>query len=380
MIATMWAVGSGLWPGCPGSDPYGFRSSADIAAVMRRRIKAGEAGVDDRTRYRIACATVERAARIQGEPIAHVDANDLLAWLEGIESATVVPPEGIADFAAAVRPALAGSGPLAEAVDAALRRMAGAGAGLVITLAPIAPDAVAVTRAASRPDRPATVRDLVSDPELATTVRGLPRTADEVFAADPARLRAAATLRRQLCDALRAGQPLPIGAQAKHEVLTEVLRELHHPAAPNGRLRLLFATESAETRPFAFGPLPVRPPGRGRALTLGLMSMRHTELDTEVAGYWFRNRLVSVPGRSFADVAAYCHRDSVPRLHRLAASGVSDLLMHHTGFEPAVIGFYRAVAEVTATTDLRVRPFYLAGHGTLSGTPWPALPTETGSL
>ncbi|WP_405950575.1 hypothetical protein OG588_33940 [Streptomyces prunicolor] len=348
--------------------------------MMRRRIKAGEAGVDDRTRYRIACATVERAARIQGEPIAHVDANDLLAWLEGIESATVVPPEGIADFAAAVRPALAGSGPLAEAVDAALRRMAGAGAGLVITLAPIAPDAVAVTRAASRPDRPATVRDLVSDPELATTVRGLPRTADEVFAADPARLRAAATLRRQLCDALRAGQPLPIGAQAKHEVLTEVLRELHHPAAPNGRLRLLFATESAETRPFAFGPLPVRPPGRGRALTLGLMSMRHTELDTEVAGYWFRNRLVSVPGRSFADVAAYCHRDSVPRLHRLAASGVSDLLMHHTGFEPAVIGFYRAVAEVTATTDLRVRPFYLAGHGTLSGTPWPALPTETGSL
>ncbi|MGH1554107.1 hypothetical protein ACRAWF_25725 [Streptomyces sp. L7] len=78
-------------------------------------------------------------------------------------------------------------------------------------------------------------------------------------------------------------------------------------------------------------------------------------------------------------MAAYCHRDSIPRLHRLAASGVSDLLMHHTGFEPAVIGFYRAVAEVTATTELRVRPFYLAGRGTLSGTPWPALPTETGS-
>lgn len=379
MIATMWALASGLWPGYPGPDPYGFRSSADIAAVMCRRIAAGEAGADDRTRYRIACATVERAARIQGTPMAHVDADDLLAWLEGIESATVVPPVGIADFTAAVRPALAGSGPLAETVDTALRRIGGAGAGLVITLTPVAPGTVAVTQAAGRPDRPATVRDLVADPDLAAAVAGLPRTADEVFATDPARLRAAATLRRQLGNALRTGQPLPIGAQARHEVLTEVLRELHHPAAPAGRLRLLFATEAAETRPFAFGPLPSRPPGRGRTLTLGLMSMRHTELDAKVAGYWFRNRLVSVPGRSFADVAAYCHRDSVPRLHRLAASGVSDLRMHHTGFEPAVIGFYRAVSEVTATTGLRVHPFYLASRRTLSGTPWPALPTETRS-
>lgn len=379
MIATLWAVGNSSWPGRPGPDPYGFRSSVDIAAVMLRRIAAGEAGADDRTRYRIACATVERAARIQGEPVAHVDADDLLAWLEGTDPATVLPPERIADFAATVEPALAGSGSLAEAVDAALRRVAGAGAGLVITLTPIAPPGAAVTRAGGRPDRPATARDVVADSALAAAVAALPHTADEVFAADPARLRAAATLRRQLGEALRTGQPLPIGAQAKHEVLTEVLRELHHPAAPTGRLRLLFATEAAEMRPFPFGPLAAWPPGQGRTLAIGLMSMRHTELDAEVAGYWFRNRLVSVPGRSFADVAAYCHRDSVPRLRRLAASGVSDLLIHHTGFEPAVIGFYRAVAEVAATTALRVRPFYLARRGTLSGTPWPALPTDKGS-
>jgi hypothetical protein len=113
-------------------------------------------------------------------------------------------------------------------------------------------------------------------------------------------------------------------------------------------------------------------PHSGETVHLGLMSIRHTDLDPDVAGYWFRNRLVSVPGRSQAESDAYCHRNSVPRLHALIDRGVTDIVLTHTGYEPAAIGFYRAVAEVTATKPLRIHPRYLA-RGVRYGTPWPQI-------
>ncbi|MGH1554106.1 hypothetical protein ACRAWF_25720 [Streptomyces sp. L7] len=145
--------------------------------------------------------------------------------------------------------------------------MVGAGAGLVITLAPIGPDARRRgDPAAGRPDagpsdrprpgrRPRAGRH--GSGPAADSRRGIRRRSGAALRPPP---RCADSLAMQL----RTGQPLPIGAQAKHGGPHRVLRELHHPAAPNGRLRLLFATESAETRPFAFSPLAARPPGQGR--------------------------------------------------------------------------------------------------------------------
>jgi hypothetical protein len=219
---------------------------------------------------------------------------------------------------------------------------------------------------------------VLPDQALADAVAALPRTADLVFADDRRRLRNAQVLRDQIRVAIATGQVLSVGAQAKHEVLTEVLRELHHPSAPSGAIRLMFAVEGSEAAPFPFGGLPSRadqssqPDRPGTRLTLGLMSMRHTEIDADVSGYWFRNRLVSVPGRSQAETEAYCYRDTLTRLRRMADGGVTELHVRHTGFEPAVIGFYRAAAEIIRDTTLTVRPSYLIGRGIVEGTPWPA--------
>lgn len=372
MIATFWIVERGPWPGQDGADVDGVQSASDIIAVIERRLLSGEAAVDDRTRYRIACATIERAARKIGSPVAQVDAADLLAWFDGQPLRTVHTPTEVAQFAQASAAVLDGSGGFGEAVEAATRKALVAQAGLVITVGPSYVGSADVVHADTRPPRPVASRAVEADPELAQLLAGVERSADDVFASDRWRLRSAERLREQIRLAVATGEPLPIGVQSRHDVLTEVFRELHHPGGPSGTVRLLYAAHGAESPPFRFGPLPARPYRGTKVLSVGLMSIRHTEADAEVAAYWFRNRLVSVPGRSQAEDEAYCYRDSFPRLHRLADEGVTDLVVRHTGYEPAAIGFYRAVAEVVRDRDLKVQPQYLMGaRDVVDGTPWP---------
>lgn len=373
MIATFWSVPLGPWPGQDGVDVHGFRSAVDILNVIDRRLRAGEAGGDDRTRYRIACATVERGARTIGTVVARVNADDLLAWMQGTPTSTVHPPSRVAALKAGAAEVLAGSGPVAAAVANACEAAIAQQAGLVITVEPDVSADESVARASSQPERPVQARSILPDPDLADRLGQLPRTADLVFAGDRWRLRSAEILRGQVRTAVATGEPLSVGMQAKHDVLTEVLRELHDPTARRGAMRIVYATEASEGEPFRFGPLPASGAYRGESVHLGLMSIRHTELDAEVSGYWFRNRLVSVPGRSQADSEAHCYRDTVPRLHALADRGVTDIFLTHTGYEPAAIGFYRAVAQVVATRALRVHPRYLTGHGVSRGTSWPQL-------
>jgi hypothetical protein len=371
MIATIWSVPHGPWPGQEGADTRGFRSAVDILYVIDRRLRSGEAGADDRTRYRIACATVERGVRTIGTPLARVDADDLLAWMDGTETVTVHSPDHVPVLRAEAAHALDGSGPLCTAVIRACEQAIAQQAGLVVTVEPDVGAHGAVARALAPPNRPVRARTITADPGLADLVGRLPRTADLVFAGDGRRLRSADVLRGQIRNAIATGEPLAVGSQAKHDVLTEVLRELHHPNAESGAIRIMYATEASESAPFPFGPLPTSAAERGESVHLGLMSIRHTQLDPDVAGYWFRNRLVSVPGRSQVESEAYCYRDTIPRLHGLVDRGVTDVVLTHTGYEPAALGFYRAAARVIATRPLTIHPRYLARRGLRHGTPWP---------
>ena len=89
-----------------------------------------------------------------------------------------------------------------------------------------------------------------------------------------------------------------------------------------------------------------------------LMSMRHLDLDREVDLAWFRNREVS-KSRALAETDEYCYQTTRKLLSDALKEGPLLLHMYHTGFEPAVVGFYRAVVEALQKHNrLGVLPYY----------------------
>jgi len=96
------------------------------------------------------------------------------------------------------------------------------------------------------------------------------------------------------------------------------------------------------------------------------------DIDAETSGYWFRNRLVSTSDRTYADTESFCFAESLKRLDEISSLGVTRLEIVHTGFEPASIGFYRAVLKYTSERPLTVAPYFY-GLGEYSpGTEWVA--------
>ena len=87
------------------------------------------------------------------------------------------------------------------------------------------------------------------------------------------------------------------------------------------------------------------------------MSMRHLQIDRVVDMAWFRNREVS-QSRSLAESDEFCFKYALERFQELSditsAEKPLQLEIYHTGFEPASVGFYRAlVAVLTADPSLQ---------------------------
>lgn len=175
-------------------------------------------------------------------------------------------------------------------------------------------------------------------------------------------------------------QSLPIGGKVNlsdqpHEVGTEVLAEFLFAGGEHtaGHVRVIYA-DGSEARPFPLCALtkpsvtttPKIEPVEGVIeLKLALMSMRHLELDPFVERAWYRNKEVSVT-RPLAESDEFCFQYSMRELAELrdVYNGHQVLIrMFHTGFEPAAVGFYRAVAvELKSRRGwLRVLPHYYRG-------------------
>ncbi|PDW03189.1 hypothetical protein [Candidatus Viridilinea mediisalina] len=189
-------------------------------------------------------------------------------------------------------------------------------------------------------------------------------------------------LRQHIRNALAAGEPVAFGSAAPHDVFTEVLHELVYiPAGSDLKplpLRVVY-NDGSEAAPFPIfmlprdpRPLPELPP-----LRVALMSMRHAELDALVDVCWLRNRDVS-RARTLAETDEFCYTATINQLRESLSEG--DLLIHlyHTGFTPAVIGFYRGFAQILRGLRTRrimrrliVVPFYYRGEdGYAMGTAW----------
>jgi hypothetical protein len=106
-------------------------------------------------------------------------------------------------------------------------------------------------------------------------------------------------------------------------------------------------------------------------LKLTLLSVRHVEMDAVVHGAWFRNTRISRNSPA-ALIDADAFAMSIKQLAQLRARGPHVIEMHQTGFQPAVMGFYRAVvhALIAHPGSVCVVPKFFVGEGFKEGAPW----------
>lgn len=176
-------------------------------------------------------------------------------------------------------------------------------------------------------------------------------------------------------------QPTTFGSTANHVQITEALRRMSYQVGANVQhvpLRVMYV-DGSEADPFPLFSLsqPRHNVPIGTPLKVALMSIRHTELDTEIDYCWFRNRDVS-RSRTLAETDAYCYRVSREQLQDALRDGDVVLHLYHTGFEPAVIGFYRAVVDTLrqlrqqqSPKTVHITPFYFRkNYAFVEGMPW----------
>lgn len=217
----------------------------------------------------------------------------------------------------------------------------------------------------------------VEIPEFETT--GL---AVEFFGTKGRKQHLANILRKQIKEALQTGEAVTFGNQAPHDVITQVLHE-HVFVRPSMAvqpvsLRVAY-TDGSESAPFPILCLQQPEPNvanNDNLLRVALMSMRHLELDSEIDYCWFRNREVSRT-RTLAETDKFCFDTTVEQLKDSLQLGNLTMQVFHTGFEPAVIGFYRGLVKVLldlqkhGASRLSVTPFYYrGGDGYQAGTLW----------
>ena len=119
--------------------------------------------------------------------------------------------------------------------------------------------------------------------------------------------------------------------------------------ARSGKIRIVYS-DGSEARPF-----PLRCIQSGRRdwqpqveFHAALISMRHLEMDHLVHLNWFTNREVPA-NTSMGESDEYCYRVALERLRELRTvySGQRVLLhLYHTGYVPAIVGFYRALVTM----------------------------------
>lgn len=171
-----------------------------------------------------------------------------------------------------------------------------------------------------------------------------------------------------------------------HDITTDVLHDFVYVRG-NEQLkgiRIVYADGSeAETFPLSclprYSDQQLIQLGSLFPLRIALISMRHLELDRLIDITWFRNRDAS-KSRTLAEADKFCYeysRNQFMDLKNLArrTNGLQ-VHLYHTGFEPAVIAFYRAFVHSLLdmpinSRDILIVPHYYRGDEEFErGRPW----------
>lgn len=167
----------------------------------------------------------------------------------------------------------------------------------------------------------------------------------------------------------------------RHDVIAEILHDFVFKGGRPLYVSVIYA-DGSEARPF---PLCcVRPRAeqtlrelRGKPiLNVGMMSARHSNdgLDSTVKTYWFRNQEISI-GRTQAETDEVAYKKSKEMFESLRSEDGYRIAFYQTGFQPAVVGFYRALTEELIfreklPADLEVTPYYFMGGTYKKGKVW----------
>lgn len=167
----------------------------------------------------------------------------------------------------------------------------------------------------------------------------------------------------------------------RHDVIAEILNEYVYKSGSPMYVAVTYS-DGSEAKPF---PIMSLKPRKEEALVeirkqpildVGMMSARHANdgLDERVKIYWFRNQEISI-GRTQAETDNIAYKKSKEIFAKLNPDKCYRISFYQTGFQPAVVGFYRALAEELIArwkkpVTLEVTPFYFMGGVYKKGISW----------
>jgi len=165
----------------------------------------------------------------------------------------------------------------------------------------------------------------------------------------------------------------------RHDVIAEVL---HDFVFSSGRPMYLPVTYADGSKASPFPIYCVKPRSveamkvlrTEPILKVGQMSARHPEMDSEMKVYFFRNQEISI-GRSAAEIDGVAYEKARELFLKMRTEGSFRIGYYQTGFQPAVVGFYRALTEELVTRSkmlptIEVTPYYFLGGSYKTGKIW----------
>ena len=180
----------------------------------------------------------------------------------------------------------------------------------------------------------------------------------------------------------RVNQGLPAAvsfSDLRHDVIPEVLHDFVYGSGKPMYLPVTYADGSEAAR-FPIHCLRLRSGETMRKMReepmikVGQLSARHPEMDPQVRVYFFRNQEISI-GKMSAEIDTVAYQKAKEIFLRMRAEGSFRLGYYQTGFQPAVVGFYRALTEELLDTAkkqpaIEVTPYYYLGGSYKAGKIW----------
>jgi hypothetical protein len=207
-------------------------------------------------------------------------------------------------------------------------------------------------------DRNTDWREFGAKPREAPT---LPVAVGEGEAGEARPAGAKSRIRDALADARSTGRPVPLG-RSRHIEITKALRHfLHRDDGPPFTAQFVYSDGSL-SGPITLARLTQRESPATASLTVGLNSCRHFEIDRQIDFYLLRNtEFDRQEAGQYSDQEQLAY-DRARALMADYADEALEISLHHTGLEPAAIGFYRALIDVLlAGQRVSVTPTFSPG-------------------